>query len=1137
VDLVDGGGAAVSDPLRCPEPELLAAFADRRASAAERREIERHLASCEECCHVLSEVERMREDRRIRPAVAWAGAAAAGLLVASMLWFYRDALPGIGHARSARGGVDQLISALSERRSVDARISGGFGWAPLQPLERSGTGARSTPTWEVLAAASAIRKEADANPSTETLHALGIADFVLGDLDDAVSVLRRVVQESSGSAKSLNDLGAALLERGEVKGRPDDLAEALSCIEKSLAAEPTFAEALFNRAVALEQLHLDDRAATAWETYIAHTSEPGWGDEARRRLQRLRAPEDSGVWESDRDRIAAAAARGDARLVETIVATRVQETREWVERGVLGEWARARASGRREDSDRALATAEVVAGAWLARTGDPMIRDEVAFVRDAESLPGSSPRLPAAIDGRVALCEGDERYSKFVIDAAYRSFESARETLSSIDDPAALSATLGSARCEYYRGRLDRAADRLAPVLAVAEQRGYLALAAQAEALEGLLATVQSRYEDSIREYRKSLATFQRLGEEENAAFLASLLAEPVEALGDERESLRLDLESVSRLRRVRDPGRAVAILEQTALTLARQDRPDVALEFQDAAVERALSGGDAIDAADSLLRRATIAYAAGRTDPAARDLEAARARMSGIADASLRGRVEAELAYAEGRLARAGRQPPAAAAALGASIDFFRKEGFEARLPALFLERARALRLAGDAAGAERDVEAGIEILEAHRAEVLDEELRVTYFDTARDLFSELVSLQLTGGRRDDALTSLERGKTRDLLDRLPPGSTPDLQHADEDLPPGTTVVEYGVLADRLLIWTLARGSRGFAERPIREEDLATLVGGFRDGVERSTDRPESGLGARLRGLLLDPVAPAVAAASTLVFVPDGVLHAVPFAALPDIRADRYLVEARSIVVAPSLTYFLRASPGAAAGSYATPRTILAVGDPAFDTAAFPYLPRLSMAGSEAKRIAKLYPEPVVLTGEAATRTGFLEALGQQDVVHFAGHALGNDTDPARSRLVLAPDPQRHDSGNLFAREIYGRAFGSARLVVLAGCATASGRISRGEGPLSLARPFLAGGVPAVLATLWDIEDASSSELRFQFHREIVAGRSPQEALRHAQLAMIEASDPALRAPKSWAAFEIVGTPVQASTPRSAEG
>ena len=158
MDLVDGGGAAVSDPLRCPEPELLAAFADRRASEAERREIERHLASCEECCHVLSEVERMREDRRIRPAVAWAGAAAAGLLVASMLWFYRDALPGIGHARSARGGVDQLISALSERRSVDARISGGFGWAPLQPLERSGTGARSTPTWEVLAAASAIRK-------------------------------------------------------------------------------------------------------------------------------------------------------------------------------------------------------------------------------------------------------------------------------------------------------------------------------------------------------------------------------------------------------------------------------------------------------------------------------------------------------------------------------------------------------------------------------------------------------------------------------------------------------------------------------------------------------------------------------------------------------------------------------------------------------------------------------------------------------------------------------------------------------------------------------------------------------------------------------------------------------------------
>ena len=94
----------------------------------------------------------------------------------------------------------------------------------------------------------------------------------------------------------------------------------------------------------------------------------------------------------------------------------------------------------------------------------------------------------------------------------------------------------------------------------------------------------------------------------------------------------------------------------------------------------------------------------------------------------------------------------------------------------------------------------------------------------------------------------------------------------------------------------------------------------------------------------------------------------------------------------------------------------------------------------------------------------------------------------------------------------------------MLAACSTASGRISRGEGPLSLARPFLAGGVPAVLATMWEIEDAPSSNLLTAFHRQIAAGRPPEEALRDAQVALIEGSDAALRAPRSWAAFQIAG-------------
>src|SRR5207249_1164433 len=123
--------------------------------------------------------------------------------------------------------------------------------------------------------------------------------------------------------------------------------------------------------------------------------------------------------------------------------------------------------------------------------------------------------------------------------------------------------------------------------------------------------------------------------------------------------------------------------------------------------------------------------------------------------------------------------------------------------------------------------------------------------------------------------------------------------------------------------------------------------------------------------------------------------------------------------------------------------------------------LSRLAEAAAEAREVARIYAHAVVLTGEAATKHEVLGALARAEVVHLAAHALGNESDPLRARLILAPDPERGDSGTLLAEELYRTAMPATRLVVLAACATGSGRISRGEGPLSLARPFLHAGVP----------------------------------------------------------------------------
>ena len=80
----------------------------------------------------------------------------------------------------------------------------------------------------------------------------------------------------------------------------------------------------------------------------------------------------------------------------------------------------------------------------------------------------------------------------------------------------------------------------------------------------------------------------------------------------------------------------------------------------------------------------------------------------------------------------------------------------------------------------------------------------------------------------------------------------------------------------------------------------------------------------------------------------------------------------------------------------------------------------------------------------------------------------------PGLSRLVLTNEGGRTET--VFAHEIGAMRLEQTELVVLAACRTNLGHIRRGEGVLGLARPFIAAGVPAVIASLADVDDSSES-------------------------------------------------------------
>ena len=113
---------------------------------------------------------------------------------------------------------------------------------------------------------------------------------------------------------------------------------------------------------------------------------------------------------------------------------------------------------------------------------------------------------------------------------------------------------------------------------------------------------------------------------------------------------------------------------------------------------------------------------------------------------------------------------------------------------------------------------------------------------------------------------------------------------------------------------------------------------------------------------------------------------------------------------------------------------------------------------------------------------------------------------------------------GLLYLQDAYQLDVSHLRLAVLSACESGLGRFYRGEGIVSLVRPFIAARVPTVVATLWAVESESTAEFMETFHHlRSTGGISIGEALRQTQLKMVEQNPD--RSPYYWAAFIVEGS------------
>jgi CHAT domain-containing protein/tetratricopeptide (TPR) repeat protein len=1023
-----------------------------------------------------------------------------------------------------RSDLQELVAAAGQRRTFEPRVTGNFAYGTLAaaaPTRSAASSPDDTPL-ELRVAAIALEKRARASPDPLALNAFGIAQLVTGQTATAVSTLEEAIRLAPKDARLSSDLAAGYLVRARESSRIEDVARAVGLAEQATKLDPRLVEARFNLALSLERLSLRLEATSAWQSYLALDSTSEWASEARRHVEKLSETPEA-RWEKQRREIIAAGDRGDEASIRAATGRFPDTAYEYVENDLIPAWADAWLARDLAKAANSLKLARLYGRALADGVGDRMALDAALAIEGASASQDRADRLARAHqlfrDGR-ALYEQDR-----VADSAPR-FSEARRSLVDARSPFAGWATLQLAIAHYYRSEFEQSTALLEALGRDASERAHLRLLGRVRWMQGLIHFVGGQIADSLDDYRAALAAFDRLGAVQDQAAAHLYIAENLEAIGDLSRSWTHEREALARLDVLRVPRRRETILTVAARMVKRRNLIQAAVFFHNEIVSDARQSGRAGAVVDGYLGLAEAHELGGRFDLAQRALEEAELWLARIPDEAVARRQRAEVMLAEGQIVQRT-DPARAIEILRQSRQYFADAGMSLRLPRVNLSIGRAQLSAGQRKAAEATFLEAIEELEAQRASLPGGQLRLGYFDQPWNVFDEMIKLQATTrATRPAALMFAERFRARDLVETASGqrhGAVLNPASLAGRIPTATAVVYYVCLEDRLLVWVVRSHRLDVFEQTLALDVLTREVREYRAALQNGDRGRIDRAGGRLYDRLMRPLRPAVEEGATLAIIPDGVLNDVPFAALKDTHTGRYLVEDHPVLVGPSATMLDRASARLRPDKLAADASVLVLANPRLDAADAPLLPDLSRAEAEARDLKALYPHATVLTGSGATRRAFVDNAGRHSIVHFAGHALANEQYSLLSRLLFARDGPAQ-SGSLFAHEILDLTFPATQLVVLAGCRTGTGEIRKGEGVISLARPFLAIGVPSVIATLWDVNDDASRELFATFYKSLRQGAEPAVALRDAQLRLLRDPDATLQSPVAWGAFISLG-------------
>jgi CHAT domain-containing protein len=1018
-----------------------------------------------------------------------------------------------------RASSDRAIGRVADAAEslaawpLEARLSGGFPDLHPHVTSRAAVVASHADGDELkktrVALSAAVKKYGKA----DDIHALGLAELLVGEVERAVDTLSNVLLMETGRhdlqaaialssrAALLSNLSAALLQRVHVAPSSRDSILAFETADRAWLLEQT-PEIAWNRAVAVEALHSPVDAIDAWEDYLRLDGGSSWAVGARTRLDALRRPRPAAGWAAAKTTLEKVVRAGDAGSAESIVRAFPAEARALVEDELLSCWARAELSGAQEQAGDCLHRASVIAAVLRQVQGDPLLMEAVRAI--------VTPSVRGLADAHARYANARALYGKAKYVDAHREFASTIPLFESEGTPFVILARVYMAGSSYNLGRYGVAIEEIEDLMtAIPDAARFRSASGRAHWVLGTSSAFLGNFDRCINEYTAAVTLFRDARENGLAVGMHERLAGAYEMMGDRDRAWATRFEALAELAERGQVDQLLQAFEGGARAAQRHGYPSLARLFtrRELAILRNRQPSEV--RAGALSRLAQLSRAEGDLRAAAYYAALAWDVVERIEEPSSRQFARTDPNVLRGVLPEMSdtRRLELLRVAVGTADENLNAYGRVENN--LLLSREYARR--GDAAAAIESLTEALRGVDLQEQSIRGLQERDAILDEYRSANRELLGLLVQRGQTVDALLHAERSRARTVgdgaLDAPAVETESDLRALQRAIPDDTAVVEYVTLDDRVLCWLITSQRIEMFSAPVPRE----LVRAASEGMSTADGEGFVAAAADASQWLVAPWIPAVSPKiSTLVFVTDDETADTPFNAL--IAGPSMLIDRFRILTAPSLAVHVAARERdrrLRADAHGTLVVVAAVdGRPDRD------LEPLGRGRREAERLRRRNNVRVL---DDATRSAVLGALPSAGAIHVTTHAITNEDQPSLSALVL--QREGGDEGLLYVHEIAGLPLRSTRMVFIAACEAArAGRKGR-EGTATIGRAFLAAGAPVVIGSTRDLDDTVAAAIVEEFYRRVDAGADPVTALRQTQLSM-----KGRFAPVDWAPLQVMG-------------